>query len=284
MISSLLSSDTFWFVFVAHFIHMTMMWLIRIPLKNYGMVDLGWPSGFFFITLIYTLSSQVQGNFWRRWVIAIPYLFCGLRFMYGWVLRNRKEGEDHRWQMWRDKWTSGKGIFGIRSHTINTFIFYHCQSFANIFVLTMPVAISSRSTKELSWVEIASIIMWVASFTLENVADAQLARFRYKSSNKGKVCKVGLWRYSRHPNYFFELMIWCSYALYAVSVCDQLIDYVVIVLGVPLVAYWFLVHFTGVPMTEEGSLKRRGEEYKKYVDETSMIVPWFPKVSKQSGN
>eukprot|EP01137_Pigoraptor_chileana_P020886 Opistho-2@83820 len=267
------ASPIFYNVAVGQTAWMTLMWLLHYPLRNLGMVDFGWPSGFTFITLAYALSGPAG---LRKWLIAIPYLFCGARFMFGWFLRTRIHGEDRRWPMWRERWANGEGALGVRSEVLNSLAFYQAQSLANIFSMTLPVAFAAIDVeKEIGVWEIAGVALWFVSFALENVADTQLAKFKANRNNRGGVCNIGLWKYSRHPNYFFEFLIWCSYALYTVPSCNESGDWAV-VFALPVVAYYFLVHFTGVPMTEAGSLKHRGEPYRLYMERTSMFFPWFP--------
>lgn len=104
----------------------------------------------------------------------------------------------------------------------------------------------------------------------ESLADYQLSKFLKNPSNKGKVCSVGLWRYSRHPNYFFEWVIWLGMSLVAVEVSWGGF--------LPAVfMYILLVYFSGIPFAEKSSLQSRGEEYKKYQETTNAFFPWFPK-------
>ena len=106
----------------------------------------------------------------------------------------------------------------------------------------------------------------------EALADAQLKRFKKNAANKGKVCDVGLWNYSRHPNYFFESMIWVGYFLVALNA-----DYGWIGILSPLTITLLLFRVTGIPLTEEQSIRSKGDAYKEYQRTTSMFVPWFKK-------
>jgi len=279
MLSTILASEVWWYVAILQTASMTAFWIIHFIINNMGMVDFGWPAGFFFITLGYITHSP-GGITMRKALIAVAYLFCGLRFMVGWCMRTKHHWEDRRWAMWREDWKKGNGLFGltISSVPLNSFIFYQAQALSNIFVLTMPVAYVTQNPakKDVTCTEIFAFLLWIASFVFENIADTQLRNFLTNRNNKGKVCDVGLWKYSRHPNYFGEFLIWVSYAIFMLPDCDQFIDYGMVV-AVPVVAYFFLVHFTGVPMTERGSLAHRGEAYADYMRSTSMIFPWFPK-------
>jgi steroid 5-alpha reductase family enzyme len=106
----------------------------------------------------------------------------------------------------------------------------------------------------------------------ETLADAQLAAFKRDPANRGGVCNVGLWRYSRHPNYFFEWLIWMSYFIFALA---SPFGWIAIV-G-PASILWLLIRVTGIPMAEEQSLRSRGDAYRRYQQATSAFIPWFPK-------
>ncbi len=260
---------------IIYFGYMSLLWLIGLLIRNAGLVDFGWPSGFTAIAVFYFCTGD--GLWDRKAIIVGMYCFCGARFMIGWTVRNWRDGEDRRWQYWRDRWKNGDGLFGIRSVRVNLFAFYHTQTFATLFVLTAPLALACQNTDpHISPFEWIAVAFWGASFLLENIADFQLDRVREQSSGSGGVCRSGLWKYSRHPNYFFEFLIWVSYAVYAIPSATSPLDYIILLL-VPIVAYWFLVHFTGIPITELASLQRRGEPYARYQSETNRFFPWLPK-------
>lgn len=105
------------------------------------------------------------------------------------------------------------------------------------------------------------------------LADRQLARFRADPANKGKVCQAGLWNYSRHPNYFFEWLVWVGYAVFALGSPWGWLGLIA-----PALMLHFLLNVTGIPMTEELSLKSKGDAYRAYQRTTSAFVPWFKKV------
>jgi steroid 5-alpha reductase family enzyme len=120
--------------------------------------------------------------------------------------------------------------------------------------------------------EYAVAIVWAISILGEAIADAQLKRFKSKPENKGKVCDAGLWNYSRHPNYFFESMIWVGYFLVSLNA-----DYGWVGVLSPITIILLLFRVTGIPMTEEQALRSKGDAYKEYQRTTSVFVPWFKK-------
>jgi steroid 5-alpha reductase family enzyme len=119
--------------------------------------------------------------------------------------------------------------------------------------------------------DIAGIAAALVAIAGESLADAQLARFRADGKNKGRTCRAGLWRYSRHPNYFFEWIHWWAYVLLAVgSSCWWA------ALSGPAIMLLFLYKVTGIPYTEKRALASRGEDYRRYQETTSAFIPWFP--------
>lgn len=146
------------------------------------------------------------------------------------------------------------------------------QALSNV-VLSIPFLFACvNPSPELSILEKGAAILWLVSITGEAVADRQLQVFKKNPANKGKVCDVGLWNYSRHPNYFFEWMIWVSYFLFA---CASPYGWLSIICPVSILYLLFKV--TGIPMTEEQAIRSKGEAYKKYQQTTSAFVPWFKK-------
>ena len=107
----------------------------------------------------------------------------------------------------------------------------------------------------------------------ETAADRQLEKFREDPSQRGRTCRAGLWRYSRHPNYFFEWLMWMAYALFAIGSPP----WGWLTLGCPAVMLYLLFKVTGIPATEAQALRSRGDDYRQYQQTTNIFVPWFPK-------
>lgn len=255
--------------------YMTLAWVLCVLLKNGSYVDFAWPSGFMIMTIQIFLNAK--GYFYRKVLLAIPYLICGLRFIFGWTFsRKHYKHEDRRWNLWRDLWSKGEGLFQIKNLNLNFFIFYHCQSFTNIFIFSAPLILAFNNTNpHISYTEIFGLMLWFISFIFENLADLQLAKFKKNKLNRNKVMKYGLWKYSRHPNYFFEWLIWNSYSIIAISSVEKLFELVLLLL-VSVIVYYFLVYFTGIPICEKAALEKRGEEYLNYQNTTSQFFLWLP--------
>jgi steroid 5-alpha reductase family enzyme len=120
--------------------------------------------------------------------------------------------------------------------------------------------------------EYVGIGFWLVAVIGESIVDAQLAAFRREPANRGHVCERGLWNYSRHPNYFFEWLVWVAWAIYAAAS-----PFGWLALICPLVMLFFLFRVTGIPATEAQALRSRGQEYARYQRTTSAFVPWFKK-------
>ncbi len=260
---------------VVYFAYMSALWCLGLRIGNAGLVDFGWPSGF--TALAVSFAYFGDGDWKRQVLIASLYCVCGARFMIGWIVRTSQGGEDRRWTYWRKRWQNGDGLFSIRSVSINLFAFYHAQTFATLLVLIVPLRLAcGNGDPHINLLEWIALIVWFVSFLLENIADYQLDQFLKQPSGKPGVCRKGLWKYSRHPNYFFEFLIWVSYSIFAWPSASTVPEYVLLLL-VPITAYWFLVYFTGIPITEAASRDRRGAAYEQYEQETNRFFPWFPK-------
>lgn len=262
-------------LFIFQVSYMTVAWILGIILKNGSMVDFAWPSGFFLMAIKFYI--QGRGNNTRKLMIFIPYVVAGLRFMYGWTFKRKHyKYEDSRWNLWREKWKKGEGLFTIKNIQVNFFFFYHTQSLSNVFFMSLPlILISNNKDESIHLLEIVGLLLWIFGFIIENIADLQLSKFKRNKENKKNVMKSGLWKYSRHPNYFFEFILWISYSIMTIPSITEIWQYLILA-TLPIVAYIFLVHFTGVPMCEKQSIKNRGILYEYYQSETNMFFPWFP--------
>jgi steroid 5-alpha reductase family enzyme len=155
------------------------------------------------------------------------------------------------------------------------FIFFQMQAlFVVLFLAPMIAAMSIGGP--IGWREIFAAVIWLIAMRGEAMADHQLAQFKADPDNKGKVCKEGLWRYSRHPNYFFEWVHWFAYLAIGATLATS-IGYAA--LAGPVVMGVFLLFVTGIPYTEMRAVQSKGEAYRQYQRETSAFIPWFPKLN-----
>lgn len=228
-------------------------------------VDAGWAMSLVLLAGIY--AALGPGELEHRVLIATIATLENLRIA-ALVLRRVGKGEDSRYEELRRRWRD-------RGREQRTFaIFYQAQALVAV-VLSAPILLAVfNRTEGIEPVEWAGLALWVVAAGLESVADGQLTRFKRDPANKGKTMRDGLWRYSRHPNYFFQWLTWVAYALVALAAPHGWIGFMA-----PLVILYLIVFVTGIPPAEEQSLKSRGEDYRRYQRETSPFVPWFPRRS-----
>ena len=246
---------------------MALVWRASVRLRNAGIVDIAWSANFGLLALLYGLFGG--GDPVRRALAASLMIVWSVRLAAHLWQRviGHIEVEDGRYAKLRESW----GAAADRK-MLGFFLF---QGVTNV-VLSAPILLASLNRESrFVGVEIAGVALWLVAVAGESFADAQLRRFKADPGNRGKVCSTGLWRYSRHPNYFFEWLVWCAFFLFALgSPWGWFSAYC------PLLMFWFLYKVTGIPATEEQSLRSRGEAYRQYQRTTSPFFPWFPKVGR----
>lgn len=242
---------------------MLFLWCLALRIKNAGLVDLGWSLALITLAAVYTIGSS--GLLWRRAVIGLMvFLWAGRLAAYLFIRLRSETAEDSRYRKMRaDLGARADGFF---------LIFFMFQALVVTMVSYPFLAVSGNSSPSVTWNEWAAILLWVPAFIGECISDAQLRAFKMDPRNRGRVCDRGLWNYSRHPNYFFECLLWVSYALFASSA-----PYGAWAWLSPALMIFFILKLSGVPPSEEQSLRSRGEAYRQYQKTTSMIIPWFKK-------
>ena len=259
-------------------VYMTLLWALRRPLQNDSLVDFGWPSGVAILGL-YFWSTHVGWSL-RAAVIAAMYGFAGLRMTIGYTVRTISLGKDRRFGLWKEKWARGDGLFSIRNPDLNFFVFYQVQNIANIAFVAMPIRILSRDpTPEVNAWQLTWALVWCLAVIGQNTADLQLYLFRIRHRESTEVLRSGLWSLSRHPNYFCEFLMWTSYTAAALPLAESWLE-IATLIAIPPAIYWFLVYFTGIPMTEAASLAKRGEIYRRYQAEVPRFFPSFRRIKR----
>jgi steroid 5-alpha reductase family enzyme len=245
-------------------------------------VDIGWPLG---VAVIGALAwALADGDSVRRLIVSLVYLFIGLRMGLG-ALKMWRMGffrqEFPRYQYQRLRWERQ----GIRNIPLMMQVEALVQGFANMSFLAFPAfLIATNASDRIHVLEIIGLLLWVGAFVMESVADGQKLAFLREMKKRGlknQVCNVGLWRYSRHPNYFAEWMVWNALVIAAIPSWlaryghDNIVVWVL--LGVGLVnasrlMYITLVHYTGAKPAEYFSAQKR-PAYKAYQQTTNMFFP-----------
>jgi steroid 5-alpha reductase family enzyme len=154
----------------------------------------------------------------------------------------------------------------------NFFPFFQAQAMAALLLSIPALIVALNPAPAFAVIEIAAVGIWILALVGESVADRQLERFKALPGNRGRTCRVGLWRYSRHPNYFFEWLIWVAYALFASAS-----PYGWMAIACPALMLYLLFRVTGIPATEAQAVRTRGDDYRHYQATTSAFVPWFPR-------
>jgi steroid 5-alpha reductase family enzyme len=230
---------------------------------NYGIVDIAWSYAFGALAVFYALAAP--GWPLRRALIAGLALVWSLRLGTHLAIRvlGHHPVEDGRYRQLRRDWSAN---FAAKMAA-----FFQMQAVSVVILGTAFLVASLNPAPVLHPLEIAGTALWLLALAGESLADAQLAAFKRDPANRGRVCDRGLWRYSRHPNYFFEWLVWVAFFVFALGSPWGLLA----IIG-PASILWLLLRVTGIPMTEGQSLRSRGDAYRRYQQTTSAFVPWFP--------
>ena len=241
---------------------MVCTWVVSLVLRNASIVDIVWGAGF--VAVAWTAACVGDGHGGRPDLLVAMVTIWGLRLAGYLFWRNRGHGEDRRYQSMRRK--AGDG-FAMRS-LVTVFLLQG----ALMWIVSLPVQLAmTPDGPDIGPLAIVGVVLWGIGFFFETVGDAQLARFKADPANDGQVMDRGLWRYTRHPNYFGDFCVWWGIFLVAAETTDARAG----VIG-PIVMSIFLMRVSGVPILER-SLTRRRPGYADYVARTSTFFPRPPR-------
>jgi len=242
------------------FVFMNLMFINALRLKDNSIVDIGWGIGF----IIISLWGMIRGS-----ANAVPMLSFALISLWGLRLafyiygRNKGKGEDFRYAAWRKEWGSSV----VWRSYLQVFLL---QGMFMVVIASPLLAIFGADRGAISWNVVAGAIVFAIGFYFEAVGDAQMKAFKAAPANKGRIMREGLWRYTRHPNYFGEALLWWGFAL----ISWQTETWYLSLIG-PAVLTFLLLKVSGVAMLER---KYDGNpKYADYVHSTNAFLPWFPK-------
>jgi len=226
-----------------------------------GYVDVAW-AGLMAVSALAT-AACAGGTPLSRVLVALFGGAWALRLCFYLWHRVAHEAEDGRYVALRERFHDAAFPF---------FVFFQMQALV-VALFALPFAtVASRATDPAPWQIAAAACIWLLAVGGESLADRQLSRFRADPGNRGKVCRDGLWAWSRHPNYFFEWLHWFCYLLLALGGARWWLA-----LSGPVLMLLFLYRLSGIPWTEAQSLRSRGEEYRRYQREVSAFIPWPPR-------
>ncbi len=241
----------------------TLLWLWQLKSQNATLVDAAWGGVIGLVAIYYAV--ELEGAPIRRIIAALFGGVWGLRLAWCIASRHRNHGgEDGRYAHMRTH-------YGSRASSVFLF-FFQIQALA-VVICSLPFAAIASDTRQLLGVsDLLGISLWTVSLLGETIADYQLALFKDDPTNRGQACRSGLWRYSRHPNYFFEWLHGLSYVVLTLHT-----DYFWLTSLVALFMLLMLVRFSGIPHTEAQALRSRGDDYRRYMEETNLFFPWPPR-------
>ncbi len=243
---------------------MVVVWgIYRVWQRNAVLADVGFCLGFTLIAL--GSGWLVNGDPHKKLVVSTMGTVYAFRLgSYLYWTRVRGTTEDRRYQALRERWGSRAERF--------LFMYFMGQSPAMVVMFLPLLVLMGNNNPQWNVWEFSGVMVWMIGVGGEAIADRQLMRFRREPENAGKVCRDGFWKYSRHPNYFFEGVLWFGYVLMAVGVPNGWVTLV----G-PLLMIGSLLKVTGIPLTEAQAVQSRGDAYREYQRTTNTFIPWFPK-------
>jgi steroid 5-alpha reductase family enzyme len=247
---------------------MTLLWLVSLLLKNSSIVDIFWGIGFVISGWVY-FTLTPDGFLLRKLLISILVTIWGLRLSLYVFWRNWGKGEDFRYRKWREEagsrwwWQSLLKVFILQGILM--------------WIISAPLLAAQINSipDHLTVIDFLGVALWLIGFFFESAGDLQLAGFKANPANKGKVMDRGVWRYTRHPNYFGDSAQWWGYFLVSASAGGWWTVFS------PLLMTLFLLRVSGVLLLEKTLKNRPG--YNDYIESTSVFIPWFPrqKISKR---
>lgn len=261
---------------------------ITVKYKDNSLVDIGWALGFVSMAWISFLFNGIKYSSWSLRHILITSLVTvwGIRLTtYIIVRRKIRKVEDKRFVAYREKWQS--------NFILKSFLVIFVPQMIIVYIIGSPVVYANSIADSALVPPLHGIIMlaigaavWLEGFFFETVGDIQLMKFRNNPTNKGKTLSSGLWKFSRHPNYFGESEQWwgifiitLSFAFDDLSNITHIIVGWVMILG-PITLTLLLLKFSGIPTLETEEMLNKREGYKEYIETTSSFIPWFPKKKK----
>ncbi len=242
---------------------MLLLWLLSLYLRDASIVDPFWGTGF--AVTVCVAHAVARPDDFRPLLVTLLTTIWGLRLSLYLLVRNWGHGEDRRYQAMRKR-------FGPKFPLISLGYVFGLQGLI-MWIVSMPTVAIQIPADPLPWsraLGVVGIALWIVGFLFESVGDYQLARFKRDPDNKGRVLNTGLWRYTRHPNYFGDFCVW--WGLYIIAAAG---GYWWTFFSPALMSF-FLIRVSGVPMLERTITDRR-PEYRQYIETTNAFFPGPPR-------
>jgi len=242
---------------------LTGLWLISLVIKDASIIDVFWGSGFVIIAWFYAFQNDLANMGFREMILLSMITIWGMRLTIYLAMRNLGKGEDYRYAQWRkdngEKWW-----------WLSFFRVFALQGFL-LWIISATYLPSLSTRAEMGVLEYFGVLLWIIGLFFESVGDYQLAQFKKDYNNKGKVLNTGVWRYTRHPNYFGDATIWWGFFFFAFAHPQGWMF-----VFCPIVMTFFLLKVSGVAMLEV-KLKESKPQYLEYIRTTSSFIPMVPK-------
>ena len=243
------------------FVYMSTLFLFALWLKDNSIVDVAY--GLAFVVVGWAGLLFFGSDHARQWLIVVLVSVWGIRLAGNLFLRKQGEGEDFRYREWREEWGD---TFVWRS-----FLQVFMLQGAVIYLVALPVqlVINEPGGAIGGW-DLFGLLIWLFGFGFEAIGDWQLLMFKKNPENRGKIIQHGLWRYTRHPNYFGEAVLWWGIFCIALNA-----GYGILAVISPILIDFLLLKVSGIPMLEKKY--EDNPEFKAYKARTNAFFPWFPK-------
>jgi steroid 5-alpha reductase family enzyme len=241
---------------------MVFWFLVSIIRKRNDIVDMAWGIGFIYLAVFlnyFSLNFTLQNQ-----IILLLITLWGVRLVVHLLPRQLNSKEDYRYVEWRKKW--GKAFY------LKSFLIVFMVQGIFMLLISLPI-IAASANNQISLVPINAIgiIVWLVGFYFETIGDRQLAKFKRDKSNKDKILSSGLWKYTRHPNYFGEVVMW--WGIFLVAFYGTAWSWVSVI-G-PITITILILYVSGIPLLERHY--KDNKEFEKYKEKTNKFIPWFPK-------
>ena len=261
--------DTYAIAGLAILVAVVGLWLASLALRDCSIIDVFWGAGYVACAWIY-FSFTPEGLGPRKWLVCILATLWGLRLAVHILRRNWGKGEDYRYRSWRQ-------AGGKRWWWQSLFKVFLLQG-ALMWLISIPLlaAQAQPGAGKLSWLDALGVTIWLVGFVFEAGGDWQLTRYKADPANRGKLLTTGLWRYSRHPNYFGDAAQWWGLYLFAAAAGGYWTIYS------PLLMTWLLVRVSGVALLEKALVDTK-PGYAEYMQTTSAFIPRPPRRQPQAG-
>jgi steroid 5-alpha reductase family enzyme len=257
--------DFIWCSAIVVFLFMVVVFALAALMKDNSIVDIAWGLGFICVVLFYLFYSTEHGA--RQILVSVLVVIWGIRLAVHIALRKRGKGEDWRYARWRKQW---KNWFYLRSFLQ----IYMLQGIFLLIIVYPAVLVLLSPFEKITVFDILGTAVWIVGFIFETVGDHQLSRFKNKPESRGQIMTSGLWKYTRHPNYFGEATMW--WGIFAIALSVPL-GWTAIIS--PLLITVLLLKVSGVSMLEKKYADNTS--FRDYASKTSVFFPWFPRGQKK---